>query len=379
VKKKTSREAVHLARGRRRLGSVAALGLLVLACGSTHHKRATPPPDAAAAGDTGSGGSSGTSASGRGGKGGGSGSGTHGGTSGSGTANRGGTTGGSTTGGGATGGGATGGTAGSSSDAGASGDTGGTGNAGSAGSGGTGASPGEAGQINSPDVPVVNAGGDIAVDGGTEDSAQWIRVRGSRYYVASPPGQKPVEEHWLALIENIGSGIVCNVGMQAELHDAQGQVLAELLGATVYAETYTTPALNRPLYCFGPGEVGVGVAARSAASAVDLDSVAGIRFTAAGSVYSDAERKAWATLEFSVEDVSGGQVVHGTLLNGDTSLGWWAAHVFSKDDNGIPSAEFDASDPELGVDPGATFTFDTTPFALPVAGYYTFIEHGNPQ
>jgi len=344
---------------------------VVAACGSTHHKGATPPPDAAAAGDDGSGGSSGRGgSSGKTGGGGASGSGAKGGTTGSGGVSRGGTTGGGSTGGGTAGG----------AEAGASSDTGGTGNvAGTAGSGGTGASPGEAGQFNSPDVPVVNAGGDIKTDAGTEDSANWIRVRGSRYYLASAPGQRPVEEHWLALVENIGSDIVCNVGMQATLYDAQGQVLADLLGATVYAETYTTPALNRPLYCFGPGEVGVGVAARSAATAVNLDSVAEIRFIAAGSVYSDAERKDWATLDFSVEDVSEGQVVHGTLLNGDTSLGWWAAHIFSKDDNGIPIAEFDASDPELGVDPGATFTFDTTPFGLPVAGYYTFIEHGNPQ
>lgn len=365
------------ASGWRRVGPVTPLLFVALACGSSHQKTATPPPDAAAAGDTGSGGSSGSGTGGGGGKGGSSGSGAKGGASGSGASSTGGTTG--TTGGtSSTGGNGAGGT-----EAGASGETGGTGNvagsAASAGSGGTGASTGDAGQINSPDVPVINAGGDISTEEGTEDSANWLRVRGSRYYVASPPGQKPVEEHWLALIENIGAAIVCNVGMQAELRDAQGAVLAELLGATVYAETYTTPALNRPLYCFGPGEVGVGVATRSAVMAVNLENVAEIRFTAAGTVYSDAERKAWATLDYTVEDVDAGQVVHGTLLNGDTSLGWWAAHVFSKDEHGIPIAQFDASDPELGVDPGATFTFETTPFALPVDGYYAFIEHGNPQ
>lgn len=358
----------------RPFGNVAWLILVVLACGTSHHERATPPPDAAVAGNTGSGGSTGTHVGGQGGNSGSSGSGAKGGTGGFGALSGGGTAG--------AGGNAAGGTGGSSPEAGAGNDAGGSGDVAgsgvSAGRGGTGGSPGDAGPSNSPDVPVINAGGDITTDTGTENSADWLRIRGSRYYVASIPGQKPVEEHWVALVENIGAGIVCNVGVHAELDDARGQVLAELLGATMYAETYTTSALNRPLYCLGPGEVGVSVAARSAASAVNLDSVAEIRFTAVGSVYAAAVRKAWATLDFSVEEVAEGQVVHGTLQNGDTSLGWWAAHVFSKDEHGIPLAEFDASDPDLGVDPGAVFLFDTTPFALPVAGYYAFIEHGNP-
>lgn len=68
-----------------------------------------------------------------------------------------------------------------------------------------------------------------------------------------------------------------------------------------------------------------------------------------------------------------------TERTGDKTLGWWRVHTFPKDASGTPLAVRDVADTRTALAPGTVWDFTTQPFDGSAAGFYAFIEHGNPS
>jgi hypothetical protein len=255
--------------------------------------------------------------------------------------------------------------------------TGGSGQAGKAATGGVGG-----GSLS--DVPATNLGGTITVSGSSEkfDGKDWIRVTKARLYIdpnATDPSLK--KGQWVALVENIGTDILCNSQVAPTFYDAQGGVVATVFAEKTYSPVYDRPNVGRPIYCLAPGELGAVQGVRTDdGPALDLSKVTQMKYTAVGVVAKDAFRKDWATLSNdTVASEGGGQVLKGRLTNGAQTLGWWRIHAFPKDSSGAPLGVRDVADTRAALAPGTTWDFATDPFTGAVAGFYVFIEHGNPS
>jgi hypothetical protein len=247
-----------------------------------------------------------------------------------------------------------------------------------------GAATGGVGGSSLSDVPATNLGGTITVTGSSEkfDGKDWIRVTKARLYVdptASDPNLQ--KGQWVALVENIGTEILCNSQVAPTFYDAQGGVVATVFAEKTYSPSYDRPNVGRPIYCLAPGEIGAVQGVRTDnGAALDLSKVSQMKYTAVGVVAKDAFRKDWATLSNdTVATEGGGQVLKGRLTNGDQTLGWWRVHAFPKDSSGAPLGVRDVADTRAALAPGTTWDFTTDPFAGAVAGFYVFIEHGNPS
>lgn len=286
------------------------------------------------------------------------------------------------------GGGGSSGASGSSNNAGAAGSTGAAagGAAGESGAGAGGESAGEGGVPNSMaacnppplDVPVVNEGGEIAIDGGDpEDAADWIDVRSSRYYCASSAGVVLPEERWVAEIENTGTSLLCDVQITPAFYDANGEELAELPAAAVYAATHARPDMTRH-YCIEPGETGFASGVRLATIPLDASAIAEVRYSAEGEVFADAVPKTWATLsDVEVMANESGTYVRGVATNGAASLAWWNVRYFFHDADGSIIGAVEALDSSVPVEANRVFEFETVIFPGVISTHVGLVEHGD--
>jgi hypothetical protein len=339
-----SRTTVRLMPGRRGSWAVwfVAAATTLLGCGGEHAQRGSGSGGMPAGGSGGSGGSGDESGNG-----------------GAGNAGRGGTAGEGSSGKGGSSGTGTGGASGS-------GDAAGTSGTGESGDSGT----------NMPDADIEGDGGEIVTgESGTEvvaDGPEWLHVTSSHYYVHSRPGDALFDGRWLGSVENIGPAPVCSIIIQPTFYDGNGQVVLDLLAGTVYAPLYRRPGETGPRACIEPGERGIALSIDITGMDFDVSEVALVRYSVSGATYEDLEPSDWVTLG---NVASAGNVVSGSLVNGEDELGWWRVFVFAEGDGGVPLESQDFSDDLSGIEPGYTWNFQTEPFTVPMNGFDVFFDH----
>jgi hypothetical protein len=287
---------------------------------------------------------------------------------------------------GGTGGAAVGGKAGKGGGGGTAGKSG-TGGAGGgkAGTGGTGDMPApvDRGDTSMPDAELEGSGGQITDAEGTvldDEGAGWLALLSSHYYTEPESDLSPVVERWLGLVENTGPVRLCQAVLFVTLLDAEGEEVADLGAAFVSSPNYKNPDASAPRQCLDPGERAIAAALLFPSEPLDTSAVTEVRYAASGYADGAAERYDWVTVEEEeFSDEAGGKVVSGTLVNGEDELSFWGVAIYGLGNDGVPIAAQDLSDGEMGIEPGAQWDFESSPFAVPVTDYTLIVEHSAPR
>jgi hypothetical protein len=226
-----------------------------------------------------------------------------------------------------------------------------------------------------PNVALTGIGGNISesepgkpptVVGSGPD---WIKVKSSHYYVHSKPGDANMEERWLARVENVGEKVVCGVTIRPSFRDGQGQELWSILGASVYGPPYVTPQLGVIEQCIEPGGFAFAIGSQLGRVAHDVSMVAEVVYSVSGFTYADAQPAEAVSVSNLELD---GDVVRGTLTNGDRELSFWRVYIFGENDAGFPIISQDFSGEKNGISPNAVWNFESQALGPSVTKFDVF-------
>jgi hypothetical protein len=88
----------------------------------------------------------------------------------------------------------------------------------------------------------------------------------------------------------------------------------------------------------------------------------------------------WVTLsDVGVSAISSGNVVNGTLTNGESTMPWWEINAYPMNAQGLPLVEFVVRDPTTQLAPGATWDFRTPAYDADFEDAYVFVRHARAQ